>query len=245
MTNLCLDVENDNRNNGALLMVYGCHDGPNQKFRSRMIRNTQEELRAAEKRARAAWAAKFLNRRGQSERCFGGIGPGCAGAPLAGVENRPDGITRTYVAVGSILHDNCCLRNPDGFMCGGSQNNFADPGQLFGMNDDLVCAKEWRKAVYNNRDNRKWLFDFGPYSDGDLSDRYGDDITLTGGRQTRMANSRGQFIYTYDGGETPSSRRLCAPTGTNLDKDDVQFCCSGQFSGTYWAPGAGDWGACR
>ncbi|MGQ0708264.1 MAG: hypothetical protein ACT4NV_00785 [Rhodoferax sp.] len=217
-----------------------------QQAQQEALRAQQEAQKRAEmERARAAWAAKFLNRRGQPERCFGGIGPGCGGAPLAGVENQPNGTVRTYVAVGSILHDNCCVRNPDGFMCGGSQNNFADLAQLAGVNDGLACAKEWRKAVYNNRDGRKWRFDFGPYTDADLSDRYGDDITLTSGRQTRMANAAGQFIYTYDGGETPSSRRLCAPAGTNLDKDDVQFCCSGQFSGTWWAPGVGDWGACR
>jgi hypothetical protein len=216
-----------------------------QHAQQEALRAQQEAQRRAEMdRARTAWAAKFLNRRGQAERCFGGIGPGCAGAPLAGVESLSGGLTRAYVAVGSILHDNCCLRNPDGFMCGGSQNNFADLGQLSGTNDGLVCAKEWRKAVYNNRDNRKWLFDFGPYTDGDLSDRYGDDLTLTSGRQTRMANAGGQFIYTYDGGETASSRSLCAPRGTNLDKDDVQFCCSRRFSGTWWAVGVSEWGAC-
>jgi len=217
-----------------------------QRAQQEAERARQEAQRRAEAdKARAAWAARFLNRRGQAERCFGAIGPGCDGAPLAGVEKQPNGSLRAHVAVGSILHDNCCLRNPDGFMCGGNQNNFADLAQLAGVNDRLVCAKEWRKAVYNNLNVRKWWFDFGPYVDADLSDRYGDDLTLTSGRQTRMANVAGQFIYTYDGGETPATRRLCAPTGANLDKDDVQFCCSGQFSGTWWAPGMSEWGACR
>lgn len=206
-------------------------------------REAQRQAEAA--RVRAVWNAKFLNQRGQPERCFGGIGPGCGGAPLAGVEAQPNGTTRAHVAVGSILHDNCCVRHPDGFMCGGSQNNFADLAQLVGVNDGLVCAKEWRKAVYNNRDNRKWLFDFGPYTDADLSDRYGDDITLTAGRQARMADGIGRFVYIYDGGETPSSSRLCAPTGANLDKDDAQFCCSGQFSKIWGALGVSDWGVCR
>ncbi|OGB32575.1 MAG: hypothetical protein A3F78_11235 [Burkholderiales bacterium RIFCSPLOWO2_12_FULL_61_40] len=217
-----------------------------QRAQQEAQRAQQEAQRRAEaERARTTWAAKFLNKRGKPERCFGGIGPGCDGAPLAGTQAQSNGTTRAHVAVGSILHDNCCVRNPDGFMCGGNQNNIADPGQLVGMNDGLACAKEWRKAVYNTRDNRKWLFDFGPYADADLSERYGDDITPTGGRQTRMSDGAGRFNYIYDGGETPSSRRLCAPAGVNLDKDDVQFCCSGQFSRQWAAPGVGDWGVCR
>ncbi len=217
-----------------------------QRAQQEALYAQQEAQRRAEaERARATWAAKFLNKRGKPERCFGGIGPGCDGAPLAGTQAQSNGTTKAYVAVGSILHDNCCVRNPDGFMCGGNQNNIADPGQLVGMNDNLACAKEWRKAVYNTRDGRKWTFDFGPYADTDLSERYGDDITPTSGRQTRMADGAGRFNYIYNGGETPSSRRLCAPTGTNLDKDDIQFCCSGQFSGTWGALGVGDWGACR
>ena len=183
---------------------------------------------------------KMLN---QWERCFGGVGPGCGGVPgLAPVTKNADGSVTTYVAVGSILHDNCCLRNGNaGTWCGelNPQNVIMDELSL----KHLVgaCAMEWSKAVYNVRDRRWWAHTFGPYK----GTEGGDDLTQTSNRHAKMSLANSPVFVDYSGGETNMTRSLKAPNGTNLDIDDEEFCESGHFVEVHnMVVGVGRWGVC-
>jgi hypothetical protein len=233
----CVDIARGDTNNGAKLVLWDCHGGANQYW---IVTGTGSSQRLA-------WEKRFMNARGVPERCFGAIGNGCDGAPQAPTQRLSDGRIKAQIAVGSILHDNCCVRNPDGMMCGGASNNIVAGDQLAGMADHQACAKEWRKAVYNTLNNRSWVGYFGPYSNNDLSHSIGNDLRQTAGRTTKMADRSGNFIYTYKGGETVETQYLCAPSGTDLDQDDVQFCCSKRFkqTGYMWPAMVGAWGRCE
>lgn len=237
MNGRCIDIVGGSTSNGAKLVLWDCHGGDNQYWVTTGIGSSQ----------RLAWERRYLNPRGLPERCFGAVGSGCDGAPKASTTKYADGRVEAKVAVGSILHDNCCVKNPDGMMCGGSSNNIVAPDQLAGMSDYQACAKEWRKAVYNTTNGRTWSHFFGPYQDRDLSPTVGDDLTPTTGRTTKMADRSGNFVYAYDGGESLKTEELCAPTGTDLDKEDEQFCCSKRFKETgYMLPAmVGAWGKCQ
>jgi hypothetical protein len=183
---------------------------------------------------------KMLN---QWERCFGGVGPGCGGVPgLAPVTKNADGSVTTYVAVGSILHDNCCLRNGNsGTWCGelNPQNVIMDELSLKHLVGN--CAQEWSKAVYNVRDRRWWAHTFGPYKGTDG----GDDLTPTTNRHAKMSVANSPLFVDYTGGETIMTRSLKAPNGTNLDIDDEEFCESGHFVEVHnLVVGVGRWGVC-
>lgn len=172
------------------------------------------------------------------ERCFGAIGMQCAGGRMGtkkedeiaeaaappGVINSDCTITQD-VAVGSIMHDNCCVTNHgNGAYCSGEA-----PGT-----DELdpVCMREWRKAVWNKIDGRTWRHTFGPY----LSDDQGDQLgTMT----ARSAKTNGLLGFRDDpqpwpGPERYSTRQLVAPPGTPLDIDSAAYCASGRFSLTDW-----------
>lgn len=194
---------------------------------------------AMAKTARNGWSEKG----GQWERCFGAVGPGCEGAPGAGITRNPNGTITAHVAVGSILHDNCCMRNgPAGVWCGGIKkallyDELSIPQHVFGH-----CSQEWSKAVYNVRDKRMWRATFGPYTNADG----GDDLSQTGNRHAKMSVANSPLFVDYKGGETTSSRALLAPSGTALDIDDVAFCQSGQFSERHdHVVGIGRWGRCK
>lgn len=187
----------------------------------------------------------------KDEPCFGAIGNGCAGggggpadllAPPA--KDIGGGMKTQEVSVGSILHDNCCVDNPNGQHC----NGYNAAQEL--MNDSQPCVKEWRKAFYNTRDGRKWTATFGPYNSNVKS----DDLTKAAARKTRLSDGTGNFKYDYAGQETVSTRKLAAPKGTSLDYSDKAFCASGSFqvfndwgkkTDKHWSVGVGDWGVCN
>jgi hypothetical protein len=178
----------------------------------------------------------------QFERCFGAVGPGCDGVPTAGVVHNANGTITAYVAVGSILHDNCCLRNgPDGVWCGSTAKGVlydetSIPQKLVGH-----CSMEWSKAVYNVRDRRMWQATFGPYTGTDG----GDNLTPTNNRHAKMSVANSPLFIDYTGGETSASSALKAPNGTALDIDDEEFCASGHFSERHdFVVGIGRWGVC-
>jgi len=184
---------------------------------------------------KSTWKVIFSSQQGQHlERCFGGIGNGCDGvAGIAPSTRRQDGTIDLRVSVGSILHDNCCLRNPEGHQCRG----YTVMQETFG-ND--ACAAEWRKAVYNTRDGRLWTGRFGPYPCSNTE----DDLTDKPGRQTAVPSFLGGLTPVTEL-ETASSRRLAAPPGTRLDATDAAFCASGRFRETRGAPGISAWGVCQ
>lgn len=164
----------------------------------------------------------------RDERCFGAVGSACGGffegigmlfnraaAALsltlintAAVGCIPWGTqSACWVSTGSIKHDNCCVRNPNGVACGGN-------------NSESTCSAEWDEAVRASARGRVWVQAFDAGRRADL---------------TPVASPRSR----YAGGEVNETARLCAPSGTYLDDNQVAFCCSGsatayQFLGDRW-----------
>lgn len=148
------------------------------------------------------------------ERCFGGIGGGCSGAPFNWTTTYANGQVTASVSVGSIQHDTCCLLHPFGYACQGFGTKTAD--------ENRFCLTEWNKAAnYNAGTTRKWQHLFGPYFDN-----VGDDLTGV------LYNGRGY-------GEFPVTLKLSAPTGTELDYSDAAYCQSRIFASvsTFWYSG--------
>jgi hypothetical protein len=111
---------------------------------------------------------------------------------------------------------------------------------------------EWNKASWNVIDQRTWRETFGPYPT-DITWRdleWYDDIRPVPNRVAKMAPVLSMLAFpglteSYNGGETKRSRALKAPSGTDLDDTDVQFCKSGAFTGRWVAPYKAPWGDCK
>jgi hypothetical protein len=93
---------------------------------------------------------------------------------------------------------------------------------------------------------------FGPYpTDITWKDLpWFDDLRPTPNRAAMMAQTLSMLAFpglteAYHGGETKRSRALKAPSGTDLDDTDVQFCKSGVFTGRWVAPYKAPWGDCK
>ena len=101
------------------------------------------------------------------ERCFGGVGIGCKSAPGAGpfTADCDTCIVSGWMSIGSILHDKCCDKNPDGYSC--------DSGPFEG--DINKCKEEWDEAWDDTLFEIQWKQDFGPYR----YDSVGDDVNKT------------------------------------------------------------------
>ena len=237
--------------NGDPVVLASCNGSVTQNW----TRTAQGELRGANNRCLDVPTSQFVNGTAlqmyncnntaaqkfsvfPAEQCFGAIGNGCMGAAPAApgvAENLGNGYRRQRTSVGSILHDNCCRQNPGGQHCQG----FSVAQES--MSDAQACVLEWRKAVYNSRDNRWWNATFGQYGSALTS----DDLTQTGGRGGALFNGLGQNVGTSWRNETVSTRRLKAPTGSNLDIGDEGYCASGRFSSTQGGGLASRYGVCQ
>ncbi|MDP2689827.1 MAG: fibronectin type III domain-containing protein [Deltaproteobacteria bacterium] len=198
-----------------------------------------------------------------AETCFGGLGDRCDTEMVAepvwhNAFTMPDGTLMSYVAVnvavGSILHDNACLKDSNGLHCDGQLWHWA-----VDLNPNLALAKaatpaaiEWNKAVWNVVDGRKWREIFGPYPvDKDLRrSMWYDDLRPAQSREAWMGPVFAVFtipVHTerYNGAETRRSRALGADPGMFIDYRDAQFCRSQAFSKTESKFGAASWGTCR
>jgi len=198
-----------------------------------------------------------------AETCFGGLGDKCDTDIVADPVwqngfTMPDGTLMAYVvvnvAVGSILHDNACLKDSAGLHCDGQAWHWA-----VDLNPNLALAKaatpaaiEWNKAVWNVVDGRKWREIFGPYPvDKDIRrSMWYDDLRPVQSREAWMGPVFAVFtipVHTerYNGAETRRSRALSADPGMFLDYRDAQFCRSQAFSKTESKLGAASWGTCR
>ncbi|NJO15705.1 MAG: hypothetical protein HC877_08145 [Thioploca sp.] len=149
------------------------------------------------------------------ERCFGGIGSGCDGAPFNWTTTNINGKVTASVSVGSIQHDTCCLLHPLGYACQGFGTKTAD--------ENRFCQPEWNKSAnFNAGTTRKWRYSFGPYLDNNV----GDDLTGV------LSNVRGYS-------ELPDTLKLSAPTRTELNITDAAYCQSRIFASisTFWQSG--------
>ena len=197
----------------------------------------------------------------QSQQCFGGLGPKCAGgipevvngkvAPAwSGAFRLPDNTPMGYitigVAVGSILHDNACLRDMSGLNCNG-----LGAGDLIKVGG-FPAVMEWNKAAWNVMDQRTWRETFGPYptDPAQREAEWYDDIRPVPNRLAMMAPVLSMLTFPglteqYRAGETRRSRALKAPANSSVDDTDVQFCGSGAFSSRGVFPLKASWGICR
>lgn len=197
-----------------------------------------------------------------SQQCFGGLGPKCDGgipevinikvSPIwFGAFRMPDNTELAYVeigvAVGSILHDNACLKDRGGLNCDGM-----GAGDLIKIGGLWGAALEWNKAAWNVIDQRTWRQTFGPYPTNPQIrnlDWY-DDLRPAAPRPAMMAPAISMLTWpgltvSPTDGETRQSRALLAPAGTSLDDTDVAFCRSGAFGQTGWFAGKASWGICK
>lgn len=183
------------------------------------------------------------------EQCFGAVGAGCEGVSiLAPGQPHGDGTYTMYVSVGSIEHDNCCLKNPNGNWCSPDmQNPMAAIGHV-GMsqiadwlNQNGACAAEWRKAFWNAMDHRQWQqrFPISSLSNGHTSypsGQWSDDLTPVAARPSVLPDPLDNYdLRGGNYGETATSIVLAAPDGSGLDIDDARFCASGSFRRTWTA----------
>jgi len=194
------------------------------------------------------------------QQCYGGVGPKCGGIPEEinnyvyphwyGDFRMPDGTELAYVemgvAVGSILHDNACLKYKNGLNCNGMGAGDLVKGVGF-----FPAELEWSKATWNVLDNRVWRATFGPYpTDPIQRDReWYDDLRPAPTRRTLMGLSVSlvsspDLTEPYTDHETWQTRALKAPSGTSLDQTDVAFCRSGVWSSRGTAPFKAPWGIC-
>jgi len=120
------------------------------------------------------------------ERCYDGVGPQCSLMLLTRNYNTcmiegaqfGDGVGIGYGAMsgGSILHDECCVRNypTKGFMCYGN------------LVRTEKCAAEWDEAVRNADclfEGLQWGADFGPYPIENIGDDTTKQKKLPGGKK--------------------------------------------------------------
>jgi len=105
-------------------------------------------------------SCNFSSSTNEPERCFGGIGDRCNKgifllAPMS--LNYKDCTVSGYMSIGSIEHDNCCIRTLNtGYKCAFPEKN------------TKKCTKEWDKAVSDTFCSsigamRQWKMIFGPY----------------------------------------------------------------------------------
>jgi len=95
------------------------------------------------------------------ERCFGGVGKQCEGAPSASfLKDENTCCFSGWMSVGSILHDQCCvLSGNTGVQCAKD-------------NGGLACGALFTEAVCDALAGRQWPHVFGPYPAGNN----GDDV---------------------------------------------------------------------
>jgi hypothetical protein len=127
---------------------------------------------------------------GHADLCFGGMGAGCwtnpslwpfSGTGTWRTEASGDGFEtfkRIDVSVGSIAHDNCCLRNPLGKVCGGvfsgaqvTSAGVTPPRGIMSVSvlaggevwQGTRCEWEWQRAIDNGVLLATWTREFGGY----------------------------------------------------------------------------------
>jgi hypothetical protein len=124
---------------------------------------------------------------GHADACFGGVGAGCWTNPslwpfsgtgtwrTAANGDGFDTFKKIDVSVGSIAHDNCCLRNPVGKACGGvfsgaqqTADGTSPAKGVMSLAVDEVwqgsrCEWEWQRAVDSTVLLATWTREFGGY----------------------------------------------------------------------------------
>jgi len=178
--------------------------------------------------------------------CFGFLG--CLPINLVSPIDNGDGTSTIKTAVGSILHDLCCIEHPDGAFCGSYNYPIGATLNLLGnTNNNCNCLLEWRKAAWNLLRGRYW--EERVPNGKQTADLTPDTSTV---RYSWLPVSSGsEHIGPSHWGivERKATSSLCAPSGTQLDcpnnddncrvsscndttcahAGDADYCCSGRF----------------
>lgn len=167
----------------------------------------------------SAEGAAMCHRGDKLEGCFGQQGPMCDAVATDPCWMQHDGTKKQLTSVGSLAHDMCCALCPEGQMCNEDWTN-AKSG-LANMDDNVPCALEWRKAVWNQIDGRGWC-------------AYKEEArkVVENGQTKRYSVTGwdGKNVRYMDLPMTDHTQRLCAPPGQALDCPDCQKC------GGWWEP---------
>eukprot|EP00566_Odontella_aurita_P017456 CAMPEP_0113530682 /NCGR_PEP_ID=MMETSP0015_2-20120614/3077_1 /TAXON_ID=2838 /ORGANISM="Odontella" /LENGTH=272 /DNA_ID=CAMNT_0000429435 /DNA_START=93 /DNA_END=911 /DNA_ORIENTATION=+ /assembly_acc=CAM_ASM_000160 len=164
------------------------------------------------------------------DNCVGAIGVDCDGVPydlsfepvgtlsvnLVKPVSNGDTTVVLKTSVGSILHDLCCIENPRGAFCTGTNYPIDETLNLFGNADNsCACIMEWRKAAWNVLRGRYWLESYGKAA-------FSSDLTASGiYRESWLPTGSGTNYLDYKSNwglqENQATALLCAPSGTQLD----------------------------
>ena len=200
-----------------------------------------------------------------AENCVGGLGPRCKGTegsgtprpanvdPFTRMDGTPMGYIEMAVAVGSIMHDRSCAEARTVYVVYCNGEPFPDPTNPAVQKAEQEISKagltpgelEWRKAVYNIRDGRYWIYRFGPYPidgstdpaanpsttsgmrAGSPADHFADDTRLLPGRPSAgSSTATAQWDVPYNREEFAGTTVLFAQPGKSLDPMDGRYCNS-------------------
>jgi hypothetical protein len=227
---MCLDAASGQGRDGDELIIYPCHEGPNQRWRilpSGEIRGMNNkcvdveggsadhgakvQLWTCNSDGNQRWNYDSVLPRVRGDYCFGAVGQQCSNLPqLQFGFCEWGGINMSYcsVAVGSQLHDSCCAKNSRGYMCGGDGSQ------------PQACRAEWDHAVSDTVNGRVWKVYFSGKNAFPIS-------------------------YPLVNGNGPGMDALRAPAGTALAVADAAagWCESGRYS-TYYI-GSVEWAKCE
>lgn len=147
------------------------------------------------------------------------------------IENRGGTVTLD-VSVGSILHDLCCIKHPNGAFCTSSNYPIRETINLVGRADNsCACIMEWRKAAWNTIRGRKWKHTFSKArGSSDLSPR-----PWVKRRSYLPTSWRSKYLpqrSTWGLQEVAATEKLCAPKGTRLDCPGIDRNCQVPCIGT-------------
>mmetsp|Transcript_4442 Transcript_4442/g.7753 ORF Transcript_4442/g.7753 Transcript_4442/m.7753 type:complete len:317 (-) Transcript_4442:155-1105(-) len=184
------------------------------------------------------------------DNCVGAIGVDCDGVPydldfgpvgtitvnLAAPVHSSGGVSVIKTSVGSILHDLCCIKNPQGAFCTGTNYPIDETINLWGNADNsCACIMEWRKAAWNLLRGRYWEASFNEAA-------FSSDLNAVPGliRESWLPTGSGTNYISYKSNwgleENGATAQLCAPSGTKLDcpsEDDTIVVLTAHFAHTH------------
>jgi hypothetical protein len=134
-----------------------------------------------------------------------------------------DGASYCITSVGSIRHDLCCLKYPDGTYC----NPYSRIASFWSEPSECACASEWRKAVKDLVHASTWI---ERYEDKLVSDpkRVSDWVPIHESREAWLPKTRTEWEETPNLrgiAETRVTLKLKAPADSHLDCPNSDVRC--------------------
>merc|ERR1712159_678495 len=173
---------------------------------SKLPHESFEDVWIEKNRLTSAEGAKQCHKSDKEEGCFGQQGPMCDAVATDPCWMQHDGKKKQLTSVGSLAHDMCCVLCPEGQMC--NENWLGAKQGLTNMDDNVPCALEWRKAVWNQIDHRGWCEYKAPPR----------KIVMNGARkQYTVTGADGKNVQYMELPLTADTQKFCGPKGQALD----------------------------